>query len=372
MALNLPGVPFKLTAADMGVPDVLSALTKGLQAAYTKPNLEQALLKAKQENIWNPKLWQSQIGLQGAEAGLAGAETGKTKIDALMNQLKLHYLQKKFGQNQQNSQEGQPSKNQPQSIYGVEVPKPTADDVTNKMLLDMDTFSQKQSLATNQIKEQRDALLQSSIASNAQLQSLNGFQDLYNEYDQLMEHSLVKGPYVGHIPGTSHVGTGQRIDNLVNQMSLGGIEQMKNVMGNARFAIPEFNVALSMKPQGTWNKATREKYGAFINATKRRVEEISKMKQFVLNHPNLGVSNADLDAIISTYQNNSPITYREGKNRGLINWDNLNNKWQPYLTPDAVSKIKNGKDFKPKNSNNGEKMKKNNWVRDANGKLILS
>lgn len=52
----------------------------GLQAAYAKPNMEQALQKAILANKWNPKIWESEIGLRGAQAGLAGTESDKLRF----------------------------------------------------------------------------------------------------------------------------------------------------------------------------------------------------------------------------------------------------------------------------------------------------
>lgn len=53
---------------------------EGLKAAFAKPSMEQALLKSQQENIWNPQIWQSEIGLRDAQAGLAGSEAQKNRF----------------------------------------------------------------------------------------------------------------------------------------------------------------------------------------------------------------------------------------------------------------------------------------------------
>lgn len=87
-------MPFTMPSYPMFTPEqinpyanalqkLLSGYTGTVQAAYAKPNAEQELQKAiianklsQQQYQWNPKIWQSEIGLRGAQSGLAGAQAG--------------------------------------------------------------------------------------------------------------------------------------------------------------------------------------------------------------------------------------------------------------------------------------------------------
>lgn len=50
-----------------------------VQAKYADPMAKEGLTAAQQQNQWNPKIWASGIGLQGAQATNLGAETDKTR-----------------------------------------------------------------------------------------------------------------------------------------------------------------------------------------------------------------------------------------------------------------------------------------------------
>lgn len=64
------------------ISNLLQGYKGGVEASYLKPLTEQELQKAiianqlsKQQFDWNPKIWQSEIGLRGAQAGKLGEET---------------------------------------------------------------------------------------------------------------------------------------------------------------------------------------------------------------------------------------------------------------------------------------------------------
>lgn len=61
---------------------------KGVEAEYAPAMAKEGLTKAQQENIWNPKLWQSQIGLQGAQASRMNT---MTPLEAQELKLKNQY-----------------------------------------------------------------------------------------------------------------------------------------------------------------------------------------------------------------------------------------------------------------------------------------
>lgn len=55
----------------------LEEAIKKVQAQYAEPMTKEELIKAQQANQWNPKIWQSEIGLRGAQSGHLGAETNQ-------------------------------------------------------------------------------------------------------------------------------------------------------------------------------------------------------------------------------------------------------------------------------------------------------
>lgn len=96
MALQLQGVPFKLTAEDMGAPDYAGSLLKGLQVAnkgvnsYYQPKLQQAEIENKKAGALKNKmigaLLQKAIsgeGLGGA-GGLGGNNLGAAVLKGML------------------------------------------------------------------------------------------------------------------------------------------------------------------------------------------------------------------------------------------------------------------------------------------------
>ena len=96
----------QLSAADFGAYDLMKALSSGqqfgqkqqmfpeelreaqllnaikkVQAQYAEPNAKQALIKAQQENEWNPQIWKSEIGLRNAQVPYYGAQTNKINAE---------------------------------------------------------------------------------------------------------------------------------------------------------------------------------------------------------------------------------------------------------------------------------------------------
>ena len=51
-----------------------------VQAKYAEPNAAAALKTAQQHNEYDPRVWESEIGLRGAQAGLAGSEAKKNRF----------------------------------------------------------------------------------------------------------------------------------------------------------------------------------------------------------------------------------------------------------------------------------------------------
>lgn len=165
MALQLSGVPFKLTAEDMGTPDLISALTKGqqlgqgfaqfplqqqilnAQAQYALPmaqqNLQKAILGnayAQIQNQYAPQDFSSAIGLRNAQAGNYSADTAKTRymlnhpgyfagedaktIQYLMDSGILKPGSLNNGNNVPSAQQGMSQSSPPQGQGGMTAPLP--------------------------------------------------------------------------------------------------------------------------------------------------------------------------------------------------------------------------------------------------------
>lgn len=78
MAFTMPNYPMltpeQANPYHAAIQTALQQMQQVPKAVYAAPMSKQALQKAIQENQWNPKIWQSEIGLRGAQAGLAGQQ----------------------------------------------------------------------------------------------------------------------------------------------------------------------------------------------------------------------------------------------------------------------------------------------------------
>ena len=91
MAFTLPQVPFKLTPEDMGAPDLVSALTKGINLGYLprekQAGLESTLAENIHKNLMN-KWYEPNIK---SEISSREASTTGTNLENQLKQLKLKY-----------------------------------------------------------------------------------------------------------------------------------------------------------------------------------------------------------------------------------------------------------------------------------------
>ena len=264
MALQLPD--FQRISFDEANP-LLTGMGKGQQLMQSNikfpADLQAAILANKlkgQQLEWNPQIWQSEIGLRGAQAGLAnaevpyyGAQTGLVQSQAGMNNLKLNYLRKILGGGQQSGGGGQsgagadsgysydssgqnvvaspaevgqiaqggngsmqgggqpsqqPAGGQQQqapqgnSFYGVDVPQPSQSDIANSMLLGIDTFGPKRDNAKTQIQDQYTQYqkgIQDAIQEANAATNLNQAMSVFNN---AMDRSTYKGSRLGHLPSS--------------------------------------------------------------------------------------------------------------------------------------------------------------------------
>lgn len=58
---------------------LLENALSAIKNKYAEPNLQASLLQQQLQNQYNPRIWESEIGLRGAQAGLTGAEAAKNR-----------------------------------------------------------------------------------------------------------------------------------------------------------------------------------------------------------------------------------------------------------------------------------------------------
>lgn len=324
-----------------------------------------------QQTKWYGDKAKAEIALQKAEAGLYGT-------NAEQKALMLRFLQQKMGgqapqqdqngmstpsadssfngqgsaapqgmasasQPQQQGQQAQgqssaPSKN---SYYGVETPEPSVDDIANKMFFGLDTFSPKIENAKAQQQGQYTAYQKEVEDANRQAQEATDMSRLLSQYNYWMDNSTLSGAFGGRAPA---LGTAsQSVDNLVNQISLSGIEKVRAAMGSAKFAVADLNVALGMKPSRTWTKGTRQFYTDFTNAVNQRLQERAQFYTMLGNNPRSDLPKQDADALWTAYQNKYPISNKAGNK---VLQGNLNH-WQDFVSPRAIQSVKQTGTYSP-------------------------
>lgn len=330
---------------------------------------EAAIQKALLENKFLPREKESEIALRGAQSGLYGQQAEKLRQEIPFikakeqasidydkaraekekyESLKTKYLIDQLNNYQQNKEspilsgEGINSNNSEKpSIYGIETPQPTQRDIANKMLFGIDSFSDKQKDAIQQQHKQADLYLESSIANSKQIESLNDSLGLLNQLK--FWQGQIYGPSA-LAPYTPNFSTAAKNSAQIrNELSLGGIERVRGAMDSARFAVVDTNIALGMKPQENWDGATFDRYITYMDAVKSRLNQKNEFINFMKNNPSLGADKATSDALWSLYQDQYPITSRQGNS--FIVHDR--NEWRKFATPEAVQSIKKTGDYRP-------------------------
>jgi len=106
MALNLPGVPFKLNASDVGAPDYQSAMQQGFKTSFMPGQLAQDLLRTQIANKlesakipYADRLAKANLDHLLASTGLIGAQTGSIPLENQLRELKIQSLKNEFEQN---------------------------------------------------------------------------------------------------------------------------------------------------------------------------------------------------------------------------------------------------------------------------------
>lgn len=379
-----------------------------VQAKYAEPITQQYLTKSIQANQWNPKIWQSEIGLRGAEAGkmeketqwydkeaaarigLQNAQAQGSSAEASMNQMKLNYLSKMLG-NGGNAGSGPSmqgdgmttgntssggSTNSPStapSRYGIETPSPTQDDIGNKVLFGIDTFTPRQQQSYQRQQKQNDMFTKQIAESVQNANSAQKARQALSIFNNAMDKANFTGEYWGTTPSSgwrtavhpmSDFSNEQIADNAVANLIPGAMAEIKEAMGAGKFSVIDMQAAQQMKVSRTMNKESRKSASNFMNGIFSRMDEQSKFYQTVGN-PNAGVDKNTADLLWQNYQNDFPVY---DKNTSSFNPDNLNN-WPLYTTPKAIASVKATGTYKPTDAEKNSFMMQ---VPDGKGGYVVA
>jgi hypothetical protein len=403
MPIQLSGVPFKLTPEDMGQPDYFGSITKGMKfpqdlreailanqinavkAQYAAPMAKEELTKAKKFNEYYGPNIESEMNLRNKQAGKfgkeiewydreAGATTGlqksqtrKNEIEAQQNQMMMDALKSRLGPSQggQNQNTGSmggqsnlvglggqgqesPSTN---SAYGIPNPSPTQDDIVNKKLFGIDTYTPRQTQAISQQQKQRDSFIkeigESVQAANQAMKAkiaLNGF-------NTAMDQATMKGPYWGTTPSSGwrtayHPFTDfsqeQIADNMAANLLPGAMSEIKEAMGSSNFGVLDMQASQKLKVDRSMTDDARKNASNFINGVFSRMDERPKFYQ-TMNNPKINADKSTADLLWQNYQNDFPIMGDDGKTPKL---DNLN-MWPLFTSPKAIASVKETGSYKP-------------------------
>lgn len=410
------------------IQNMLDTYQNAVKARYAQPEAQQALQNAilqntglQQQQQWNPKIWQSEIGLRekqgqlaGSQAGLAGAETGLTNVNTQQELLKLHYLQQMMGNNAaynntanqlggsggytpvNYSDNGQPPTQQitgsngtgnagtalttqnqsgnvigsnanaiSNSVYGIPTPTPSPNDIKNKMLLGIDTFSAGLENAKNQQQDQynkyQDTLTNLSKTANA----ANASNQLINQFNAAMDKSMWTGPTFGHISTAIPLGNmapEQQADRTAMQLLPGAISQLQDVMHTGRFSNLDVGMAQQMKFDRAMSDPVRENMTKWVGGVNDRLMEEQKFYNY-FNDPHKGARINDANALWSAYQQEFPLVDKNNN----FQPQNLN-KWALYTTPKALASIKATGSYVPTAAERNATMM---WMPYPNGQYVL-
>lgn len=368
-----------------------------VQAQYAEPMAKQELTAKEQANQWNPKIWQSEIGLRGAQAqhnvaqaGYLGKQTqwydqeAKAKMqlqqaqaqEAQANAAKAAFLQKalqeKFSGAYQtqgeapparttgepteaggvSTQNARPSEQYPavQSMYGIDTPQPTKDDYINKMVFGIDTFTPRSDAAKQQQIDQYKEIQKSVSESIQRATTANKAKQVLAIFNKAMDESYYKGASLGDVPSSGwksalipgDLTPEQTADYQVANLLPGAISELRDAMKSGQFSVADLNAASRMKVSRSMNDETRHTQSAWLNGVYDRMDEQSKFLS-MLGNPRSGASKINADQLWEQYQRDFPLISNDGSK---FLGSNLGN-WPLYTTPRAIASIKTTGTYTP-------------------------
>jgi hypothetical protein len=363
-----------------------------VQAKYADPMAQAELKKNQLFNKYYSPDMESQIGLRQAQSGKLGketqwydreaqartgyenAETASLNAQAGMNKLKLDYFKSMMqsnnapGMNNSTGNNGSPNNQTPSSmgadystspqstppantVYGIETPKLTKDDIANKMLLGTDTFTPRMQNAQKQQQDQytqyQKSLSETIQEANTALKVKQGL----SIFNNAMDNTTLKGAFWGETPSTGwrtlyhnsdSVKNAQIADNMAANILPGAIAELRGAMGQAQFSVYDMKAAGQMKVYRGMDDGARRTQSQWLNGVYDRMDEKAKFYT-MMGNPKSGAQKTNADMLWEQYQQNFPLISKDGKN---YQGSNLGN-WPLYTTPRAIASIQSTGTYTP-------------------------
>lgn len=378
-----------------------------VKANYAKPMAQQELTKAIQENQYNPKIWESEIGLRGSQSGLAEATAANTRFltknPAFINPDAALFTQAQqwrgsgngmnmppvstdvsggateFGAvNQASPQEVQniadngnrmngmnginpPQKHYSQSQYHPDamafnppnLPSPTGNPLKDNMYYKRYGMSPVDQARLDLAKSQAEKYQTENIDRNKEMGSQAVFanESVLNAYKFLdalkRSTSLERGVVGGNTAAVSDAA--QEMDTSGANMAAAATKlfQGKNAVHQSDIALQH-----EAKPNRKQNQDVSFDLAHGVIAKGDRMKE---QEQFYARGTQLGLRTDLLDAMWNKYETDRPYIDPETK---MPN-DAYKGTWQDYLHPEVVNSFLAGKTY---NIPDQKKLEKENWT----------
>lgn len=376
---------------------ILANKIKEAEAKYAEPMAASGLKTAQQHNEFDPRIWQSEIGLRGAQAGLAGSEANKNRFlvnnpqymspeGMLISQAMEAQKHAMAAQQNQNQGEGsygsspsfsgggqqpsappaqqqlpqpngpQYSKNQYNSdalaFNPPSLPSPTGNiglDSLYYKKFGMDPIMQTQ---MDLSKSQAEKYQQQNIERNKEFnnQSVFANESTLNAHKFLdaleRSSSLERGYLGGHSPAISSAS--QEMETYGANMAAAAT---KLFQGNNAVHAADIELQQMAKPNRKQNENVSFDLAQGVIAKNDRMKE---KQQFYAQGTQLGLKPEIMDSMWNKYETDRPYISSDTK---MPN-DAFKGTWRDYLHPEAVNEFLRGKDF---NFPNQKKLEKSNW-----------
>jgi|GEM_PF-3512353 hypothetical protein len=402
----------KLTQSGMMFPQELQAKILAnqiaqVQAKYAEPNAAAALKTAQQHNIFDPRIWESEIGLRGSQSSELMSEAQKNKF--LVNNPQYispeGMLISQAIQNQQGNQGGGnpapqaggssnmgnigipnsatssvanslqninakpgqlPQPNAPQfnsSQYNPNalafnmpnLPSPTGNSALDNlyfkkfgmapaMQAQLDlSKAQAEKYQAENIERNKDFNNQSVVANESTLNA-HKFLDALDR-----TNALERGAVGGNLRALSDAA--QETDTYANNMA---ISATKLFQGNNAVHAADIELNQMAKPSRKQNKDVAFDLAQGVIAKNDRMKE---RQQFYATGTQLGLRPEIMDAMWNKYETERPYINTETK---MPN-DAYKGTWRDYLHPESVNAYSNGIDF---NQPNQKQLDQANFNKD--------
>lgn len=370
------------------IQGALQNYQQGIQARYANPMAQQQLQAAQLQNKYNPQIWQSEIGLRGAEGSELSSEAVLNRfkqqnpeyMDVLASIYRSQLGQgQPQGQQQQPQPQGQPSPypssqqnnmgvaqpsggmNNPPNMssdntgiandavgsatgdYGLPAPSLSAgatNPLISKLVGVSPTDTAKMNTHYAQVQDQYNRYAEESTEANKAAIAANNMKQSLAVFNNATDNTDLSGSLLGHLPAVT---TEAQESDLASAKALPeSIHAVKEAMGSARFSNLDLQQADKLNFTRTMNKGTRKLYTDWVNLAADRIMEYPQLINWAKNPAN-GMRIEDTKRAWQLYQQQNPIISKDGKS---VN-NNPKYPLSDYLTPQALASIKNTGTYNP-------------------------